>query len=87
MFWMQGPARSQEDDQQHSEKSSDEARREIDPCRVAETPGICGISVLKRSDEGWPGIGLGSDSILKTEKVDSPDRVGIFDRENLGISD
>ena len=34
MFWMQGPARSQEDNQQHREKSDDEASCEIDPCRM-----------------------------------------------------
>jgi hypothetical protein len=36
-----------------------------------ETPGICGISVLKRSDGGWSVIGLRFDSILKGERVDS----------------
>lgn len=30
-----------------------------------ETPGICGISVLKRSDGGWSVIWLRVDSILK----------------------
>lgn len=37
------------------------AEREPGP----ETPGICGISVLKRSDGGWSVILLRFDSILK----------------------
>src|SRR5580704_7892381 len=37
------------------------ARFEPDPA----TPGICGISVLKRSDGGWSVIALRFDSILK----------------------
>jgi hypothetical protein len=37
-----------------------------------ETPGICGISDLKRSDGGWSVMWLRLDSILKEEKVDSP---------------
>jgi len=40
--------------------------------RDPETPGICGISDLKRSDGGWSVIVLRFDSILKKEKVDSP---------------
>jgi hypothetical protein len=35
-----------------------------------ETPGICGISDLKRSDGGRSVMGLRSDSILKKRKVD-----------------
>jgi hypothetical protein len=41
-----------------------------------ETPGICGISDLKRSDGGWSVMWLRIDSILKEEEVDSPDRIG-----------
>jgi len=52
-----------------------------------ETPGICGISDLKRSDGGWSVIWLRLDSILKEEKVDSPDRVGISDFDHAGIFD
>ena len=39
--------------------------------REPETPGICGISDLKRSDGGWSVIWLSIDSILKEEKVDN----------------
>jgi hypothetical protein len=33
------------------------------------TPGICGISVLKRSDGGWSGIRLRTDFILETQDI------------------
>jgi len=49
-----------------------------------ETPGICGISVLKRSDGGWSVMWLRIDSILKEEKVDSPAKIGICDRRVVG---
>ena len=45
--------------------------------RGPETPGICGISDLKRSDGGWSVIWLRFDSILKEEKVDNPDKAGV----------
>jgi hypothetical protein len=38
--------------------------------RGPETPGICGISDLKRSDGGWLVMGLRLDSILKVGKVE-----------------
>src|SRR4029077_412017 len=49
-----------------------------------ETPGICGISVLKRSDRGWSVMWLRIDSILKEEKVDSPDKSVACDRDVVG---
>src|SRR6266478_2333798 len=52
-----------------------------------ETPGICGISVLKRSDGGWSVMWLRVDSILKEEKVDSPDKIAVCDRDVVGIFD
>src|SRR6266446_1969571 len=47
-----------------------------------ETPGICGISVLKRSDGGWSVMRI--DSILKEEKVDSPGKIAVCDRDVVG---
>lgn len=56
---MKRPARSQENNEKHGEKSDSqfgEESWEAGAVPGEETPGICGMSALKRSDGGCSGI-------------------------------
>jgi hypothetical protein len=54
--------------------------------RGTVTPGICGISVLKRSDGGWSGIrafNLRTDFILETHCTFKMQNSTHFQKDNL----